>query len=957
METNKEFKFGIIGGGVVGGLIALELSKYSKDIVLFEKENDVAMGQSKANSGIVHAGYDPLPGTLKAKLNVRGSELMEDLCRKLSVKYRRNGALIVGYDEEDKKTINDLYARGVKNGVKGLFVIDKEKVHELEKNLSDDIICALHATTSAIVCPYELTIHAVGLAMDNGVTLKTNSKVCGISKGSGKYNVKLSNKEEYVCEYLINCAGIYSDEIARMIGDDSFTITPKKGEYYLLDKEAKDLVDMTIFRTPTSAGKGVLASRTVDDNIILGPTSYEVENKDELSTTPFGLTEVKEKEKEFFSNIPWNMQITEFSGMRAHGSTGDFIINSPEINYINCAGIESPGLTSAPAIAEYVRDMLIEMGAISTIRSDFIDTLVRTRFKDLSQDEKNALILKRPEFGHYVCRCEEVTEGEIIDAIRNNPPARDVDAIKRRTRAGMGRCQGGFCMPSVIEILSRELKLDYKEITKKGNESIISLVKSKEGGKTVSEIFDTVIIGGGPGGMSAAISAYDNGARNVLIVERDKKLGGILEQCIHNGFGLHKFKEELTGPEYAEKLEKMVMARGIQVLTSTMVNAIDDTKEKELHTVTVMNEEIGFQVLKTKTVILAMGCREKTRGALAIPGDRPAGVFSAGTAQKIVNIKGYLPGKEIVILGSGDIGLIMARRMTLEGAHVKTVCEILPDSGGLTRNIVQCLNDFNIPLKLSTTVVDIKGKERLEGVTIAKVDENLNPIKGTEEYIPCDSLMLSVGLVPENELTKKAGIEMDPKTRGPLVDYNRQTTVKGIFACGNVVKVHELADFVSDEGEIAGHAAANYALGIDLPKEEEVSTKVKAQVPQKKGVKNLAQEGEENVVICTTCPNGCRITVTKKDDGYVTEGNICIRGEKYAIQEVIEPSRVITSTIIGSGDTIIPVKSDKPIPKTKMFEVMKEINSVSVNLPIALGTVIIENVANTNANIICTKSF
>ena len=479
----------------------------------------------------------------------------------------------------------------------------------------------------------------------------------------------------------------------------------------------------------------------------------------------------------------------------------------------------------------------------------------------------------------------------------------------------------------------------------------------EKGGEIVSEIFDTVIVGGGPGGMSAAISAYDNGAKNVLIIERDTKLGGILEQCIHNGFGLHKFKEELTGPEYAERLEKMVKERGIHSLTNTMVTAIDDVKIDNLHTVTVMNKSIGFQVIKTKTVILAMGCREKTRGTLAIPGERPAGVFSAGTAQKIVNIKGYMPGKEVVILGSGDIGLIMARRMTLEGAHVKAVLEILPDSGGLTRNIVQCLNDFNIPLKLSTTVVDIKGKDRVEGVTISKVDENLKPIKGTEEYISCDSLMLSVGLVPENELTKKAGIKIDPKTRGPLVDYNRETTSKGIFACGNVVKVHELVDFVSDEGEIAGHAAANYAKGISLPTEEEVTSKVSKQVPQKKGIKNLAQPGEENIVICTICPNGCRINVKKTEDGYITEGNICNRGEKYAIQEVIEPSRTLTSSVIGSGNVIVPVKSDKPIPKTKLFLAMEEINKITVTLPISLGTVVIKNVAGTDANIVCAKSF
>ncbi|MCQ2555174.1 MAG: FAD-dependent oxidoreductase [Clostridia bacterium] len=952
------YKYGIIGAGVVGGLVALELSKYDRKVVIFESEADCAMGQSKANSGIVHAGYDPEPGTLKALLNVKGSEMMEAVCRDLDVKYRKNGALVVAYTEEDMSVLEKLLERGKKNGVKDLSLIGRDEVKRIEPNLSDAITGALYAKTSAVVCPYELTIHSIGLAMDNGAELKVKSRVTAIDKEKFYYTVHLSNGEKYDCEYLINCAGMYSDEIAKMVGDDTFTISPRKGEYYLLDKDAGNLVSATIFRTPTSMGKGVLATKTVDGNILLGPTSKDIEDKEDRSVTQEGLAEVKRKEGEFFTSVPWDKQITEFTGLRAESDRSDFIINSPCERFINCAGIASPGLSSAPAIAVYVREMIQKMGESLKIREDFVSAIKRIKFRELSREEKNELILRRPEYGHIVCRCEEITEGEIIDAIRNNPPATDVDGVKRRTRAGMGRCQGGFCMPLSLEILARELEKDISEVTKKGNNSQYTYEMTKTGGVPVSQVFDTIIVGGGPGGMSAALSAKEHGAKNVLVIERDAKLGGILEQCIHNGFGLHKFKEELTGPEYAERFEIMVHQNGIHSLVNTMVTAIDDEKAEGIHTVTIMNKDLGYQVLKSKTVVLAMGCREKTRGTLAIPGDRPAGVFSAGTAQKLVNIKGYLPGKKIVILGSGDIGLIMARRMTLEGAEVKAVCEIMKDSGGLTRNIAQCLNDFNIPLKLSTTVVSIEGKDRVTGVTIARVDDKLVPVKGTEEFIPCDCLMLSVGLVPENELTRKAGIEIDPKTRGPLVDYNRETTSKGIFACGNVVRVHELVDFVSDEGEIAGHAAANCALGINLPTEEEVSSKMKKQIAQKKGVKNLAQPGEDNVVICTICPNGCRISISKNEDGnYVTEGNLCRRGEDYALQEMVEPKRTLTSTVIASGNIIVPVKSEKPIPKSKMMEAMKEVNRVSLMLPISLGSVIIENVADTGVNIICAKSF
>ena len=319
---------------------------------------------------------------------------------------------------------------------------------------------------------------------------------------------------------------------------------------------------------------------------------------------------------------------------------------------------------------------------------------------------------------------------------------------------------------------------------------------------------DLVIIGGGPAGMSAAVAAHDAGISDILILERDEALGGILRQCIHNGFGLHRFGEELTGPEYAYRYEAQVREREIPFMLNTMVIDVDKNKR-----VTAMNKEKGIFFVDAKAVILAMGCGERPKGALNIAGARPSGIYTAGTAQKFVNMKGYMPGREVVILGSGDIGLIMARRMTLEGATVKAVCELMPYSGGLARNIEQCLNDFGIPLMLSHTVVEIHGKDRVTGVTIAKVDERRQPIEETRTYIPCDTLLLSCGLIPENELTKDAGIALDRITNGAVVDGDRETAIEGVFACGNVLHVHDLVDYVSEEAGIAGKAAAQYILG------------------------------------------------------------------------------------------------------------------------------------------------
>ena len=470
----------VIGAGVVGGMIARELSRYELKVCILEKGCDVALGATRANSAIVHAGFDAKEGSLKAKLNVKGSQMMARVAEELGVKYINNGSLVIGFDEDDRAHLNELLERGIKNGVPNLAILEKDEIKALEPNVSDNVICALYAPTGAIICPYELTIAAIGNAMDNGADLKLDFEVCKIQNKNGVYEVSSEN-ETVKANAVVNAAGLFSDEIAHMIGDNSFEITPRRGEYILLDKELGTLISKTIFRTPTKMGKGILVSPTVDGNLLTGPTSVDILDKDDKSTTHEGFDSIISQASENVDGIQFRSSITSFCGLRAVGSTGDFIINTPVKNFVNVAGIESPGLSSAPAIAEYVCELLSAQGISLVPNKNFNPYRAPMhKFRESSIEEKNAMIADRPEYGHIICRCEGVSEGEILDAIRNNPGARDLDGVKRRTRSGMGRCQGGFCTPYIIELIANETGKAYTDVTKFGGNSYINVGKIKE---------------------------------------------------------------------------------------------------------------------------------------------------------------------------------------------------------------------------------------------------------------------------------------------------------------------------------------------------------------------------------------------------------------------------------------------------------------------------------------------
>lgn len=476
----KRYNVAVIGAGVVGGMIARELMRYELSVCILDKEPDVAMGATRANSAIVHAGFDAKEGSLKALLNVAGSKMMKQVTDELGVKYKNNGSLVIGFNDEDKKTVEELFERGIKNEVEGLEILDKNKLKEIEPNISDNAVCALYAPTGAIVCPYELTVAAIGNAMDNGAELKLDYEVTKIEKKEEYFEI-YSGEEVVKAECVINAAGVFADKIAQMVGDNSFNIHPRRGEYILLDRECCDLVSHTVFRTPSKMGKGILVSPTVDGNILTGPTSEDIEDKEDKKTTPQGFAKIIKEAFENVEGVRFNKTITSFCGLRAVGSTGDFIINTPLAGFINVAGIESPGLSASPAIAKYVVDMMKDMGMSFKENKSFNPKRKSmTYFKDASIEEKNEIIKNDKSFGRVICRCETVTEGEILEAIRTNPKPRDLDGVKRRTRAQMGRCQGGFCMPYIVELLSKELGVAYEEVTKFGGKSVVNVGRTKE---------------------------------------------------------------------------------------------------------------------------------------------------------------------------------------------------------------------------------------------------------------------------------------------------------------------------------------------------------------------------------------------------------------------------------------------------------------------------------------------
>ena len=553
----------VIGAGVVGCAVARELTRWNMSVAVAEAGSDVAEGASKANSAIVHAGFDAKPGTNKARFNVLGNRMFEDVCRELKVPFRRNGSLVLAFGGEDEATLADLKRRGDMNGVPTTEIITRDELRRREPNVSPEATAALWAPTGGICCPYELTFRCAENAAANGAEFFFDAKVTSVRREPPKngyvgdepfpYRVECEDGRSFLARAVVNCAGVHSDEISNMVCPVKYSITARRGEYLMLDRDEDGAFSATMFQCPSKMGKGILVSPTVDGTVIVGPTADDIDDKEDKSTTYEGLEKVKAGARKTYPGLQLGKVIAEFSGLRAHETTvGDFIVGEAQgaPRFFNAVGVESPGLTSAPAIGTFLAERVAASLGVSRRNPATVsrDASWWPRTRDMRPEELAALVERDPSFGRVVCRCEGVTEGEIRAAIRARIGARTLDGIKRRTRSGMGRCQGGFCTPRLIEILGSELGLPPESflMSRKTAPGALRAAARNAGRTEEGGVIDVLVVGAGPAGLAAACAAKDAGAEEVLVVERDDAPGGILQQCIHNGFGLHRFKEELT---------------------------------------------------------------------------------------------------------------------------------------------------------------------------------------------------------------------------------------------------------------------------------------------------------------------------------------------------------------------------------------------------------------------------
>lgn len=793
-----DYDVAIVGAGNVGAAIARELARFELRLALVEAGRDVGAGTSKANTAILHTAYDAKPGTLEARLVARGYDLLTAYAGEVGIPLERTGALLVAWDDEQLGRLPAIAERAEVNGYDRVHTVGVDDLYRMEPNLGQGAVGALEIPDEHIVCPFTPVLAFATQAVLAGADLRRQERVTGMTRlEEGGWRLETS-RGALTTEWVINAAGLHSDEVDRMAGFDRFTVTPRRGELIVFDKLSRPLVRHVILPVPTETTKGVLVSPTVFGNVVLGPTAVHIDRKDDTSSTAEGLAYLREAGERIMPELLAHEVTAVYVGLRAATEHADYQLWADADRHYMCAGgIRSTGLTSALAIAEYVRD---ELDGASLALRERPDGLPVVRMPSIGESQLRpfadpALVTADPEYGRIVCFCERVTRREIRDAARSPVPPVDLDGLRRRTRVLMGRCQGFFCEANVAAT--------FAEHAGAGRPRAL-------GARAVSdarqrEQADVAIVGGGPAGLAAATALCEAGLGNVVVLERESELGGIPRHARHQGFGLRDLHRSMSGPRYAARCAELAAAAGADLRTQAQATGWNPAGVLEI------TSPRGRSLLEAHAVVIATGCRERPRAARLVPGTRPQGVITTGALQQLVYLLGQSPGTRAVVVGAEHVSF--SALLTLSHGGARAVAMVTEHSRHQTFGAFRAgaALRFRVPIFTETALTDIRGRERVEEVELTHLRT------GQVRRLACDLVVFTADWIPDHELAALAGAALDSGTRGPAVDAALHTTRPRLFAAGNLLHGAETADIAALSGRLVAESVMRYLEGESWP--------------------------------------------------------------------------------------------------------------------------------------------